>query len=172
MVESKNLGRIIGAGGSILNKIQELTEARLDIPRRTQGVDGAPQARSTTARVPVSLTGSREAVKAAKAIIKDLCHKGYSALLAEEGDDFKEFEGKIPTSIVPEIVGTRGSIIMQIKDKCNVKINISENKQRDPLTRVTVAGPSAGVEKTRGKRTKMMESCQHSAVLFLGVWCD
>ena len=39
--------------------------------------------------MPVSLTGSREAVKAAKAIIKDLCHKGYSALLAEEGDDFK-----------------------------------------------------------------------------------
>ena len=92
-----------------------------------------------------------------KAIIKDLCHKGYSALLAEEGDDFKEHVGKIPTSIVSEIVGTRGSIIMQIKDKCNVKINISENKQRDALTRVTVAGPSAGVEKTRGKKERKKE---------------
>lgn len=47
------------------------------------------------------------------------------------------------------LAGPKGSIIMQIKDKCGVKINISENKQRDQLTRVTVAGSSAGVEKTR-----------------------
>ena len=147
LVESRSLGRIIGEKGSMLNKIQELTGARIDIPRRTQGADGAPQSRGK-ARVPVSVKGTRDAAKEAKKIIQDLVKKGYSKALAD-GDDFVEHNGALPTDSIHEIVGSKGSIIMKIKDGCNVKINIADNKERSPTTRVTVAGTKEGVEKAR-----------------------
>ena len=148
LVEGRSLGRIIGPGGSMLNKIQDLTGARIDIPRRTQGADGAPQDRGKS-RIPVSLKGTRDAAKKCKKIIQDLVKKGYSSLLAEEGEDFIEHNGTIPTDSIHEIVGPKGSIIIKIKDGCGVKINIADNKEKATTTRVTVAGSKSGVDKAR-----------------------
>ena len=46
----------------MLNKIQDLTGARIDIPHRTQGADGAPPDRGKS-RIPVSLKGTRDAAQ-------------------------------------------------------------------------------------------------------------
>jgi hypothetical protein len=97
----------------MLNKIQDLTGARIDIPRSTQGADGAPPDRGKS-HIPVSLKGTCDAAKKCKKIIQDL--------LAEEGEDFIEHNGTIPTDSIHEIVGPKGSIIIKIKDGCGLKI--------------------------------------------------
>ena len=138
----------VSTGGSTLKKIQELTGATIDIPRRTQGSDGAPT--RTRARVAISLTGTREAASSAKKIIQDLAKKGYSMTLSQaDGEQCKEHTSRIPTGSVAEIVGTGGKIITRIKEALHVRINIADYKERAPMTRVMIFGPSDGVDKTR-----------------------
>ena len=55
----------------------------------------------------------------------------------------------VPTGSIAEIVGTGGRVITRIKDALNVNINIAQNKDREPMTRVMIFGPSEGVDKTR-----------------------
>eukprot|EP00971_Amphidinium_carterae_P298716 5934726-Amphidinium_carterae.1 len=95
--ESK-IGRVIGPKGANIKLITEKTGInRID----------------TTGEL-VTITGPKEAVAMAENAINELIEKGYMSLAF---DDFTESFVNVHPSGFPDLIGKKGAVIREIKDK-------------------------------------------------------
>jgi len=146
-VPEAKIGIIIGPKGATIAKIKEKTECtRIDADGNT-----------------FTFTGKKEAVNQAMAAVTELIQKGYTSL---NYDDFAENFVNVPATSLPDIIGKQGKIIMKIKEElhCEVSIPRGDGPPVDPKNvdpnkkvKVTIAGKSENVEKTKGVITDILK---------------
>jgi len=104
-VPEAKIGRVIGPKGANLKIIQEKTGIdRIDTSGNIFTISGKP---GTTA--------------AAHAALTELVEKGYMSLAF---DNFSEIGCMAHPSSFPDIIGTKGAIIIKLKDELKVEVNI------------------------------------------------
>eukprot|EP00403_Amphidinium_massartii_P028771 CAMPEP_0178399146 /NCGR_PEP_ID=MMETSP0689_2-20121128/15132_1 /TAXON_ID=160604 /ORGANISM="Amphidinium massartii, Strain CS-259" /LENGTH=524 /DNA_ID=CAMNT_0020019919 /DNA_START=60 /DNA_END=1634 /DNA_ORIENTATION=- len=134
-VPEAKIGRVIGPKGANINLIKEKTGiARID----------------TTGEL-VTITGPKEAVAMAENAINELIEKGYMAL---SYDDFTESSVNVHPSAFPDLIGKKGAVIREIKEKVGVEISIPADIPKEPSKsgkkyKVSIAGGKSAVEKAK-----------------------
>jgi len=132
-VPSDKIGRIIGPRGANIELIKSKTNVK------TIDTTGGE----------VNIVGLPDDVAVAEAAVKELAEKGYMALAFE---DFKDAEVSVEQNAIPNIIGSRGAIIQEIKKVCKVEIDIAKVPPTAPKSqkvKVKIAGEGAGVEKAK-----------------------
>lgn len=132
-VPSDKIGRIIGPKGANIELIKSKTNVK------TVDTQGGQ----------VTIVGLPEDVAKAEAAVKELMAKGYMSLSFE---NFTEAEVSVPQGSLPNIIGSRGSVIQAIKKECQVEIDIPQVPKDAPKqqkVKVQIAGGSEGVERAK-----------------------
>lgn len=104
-VPEKMIGRVIGPKGANLKLIQEKT-----------GIE-----RIDTNGELFTISGKTKEAQAAHAALTELVEKGYMSLAF---DNFAEIGCMAHPSTFPDIIGTKGAIIIKLKEELKVEINI------------------------------------------------
>jgi len=143
-VDAKKVGNLIGPKGATLHKIQALTETRIDT--------GSKEKKEGPVKVSItSLAGDAAKCNEEKKIILELCQKGYSAALM--GDNFTEASVEVHPSHIPLLIGTKGAVIIALRDALNVQMTMPENSKQVQANakkvKVGVAGNKHDVEKAK-----------------------
>mmetsp|Transcript_48059 Transcript_48059/g.114208 ORF Transcript_48059/g.114208 Transcript_48059/m.114208 type:complete len:532 (+) Transcript_48059:101-1696(+) len=134
-VPEAKIGRVIGPKGANINLIKEKTGiSRID----------------TTGEL-VTIVGSKESVAMAESAINELIEKGYMSL---SFDDFTESSVNVHPSGFPDLIGKKGAVIREIKDKVGVEISIPADIPKEPSKsgkkyKVSIAGSKTAVEKAK-----------------------
>jgi len=131
-IDPAKIGRIIGPKGATIALIKDKTGVKT--------ID--------TAGDLCTIVGLPDQVAAAEHAIRELNDKGYMSL---SFDDFKDDHVMIPTTSIPDIIGSRGAIIIVIKDTCKVEIDIpptpkTDKPQPGKKVKVSIAGGAEGVK--------------------------
>lgn len=143
-IPEKKLGIVIGPKGKTLKYIQEKTGVtRIDTFGETATIVGEDM----------------EAVTKAETAIKELIEKGYMSMAY---DDYKQDFVTVQERYLPDLIGTRGAIIIKIKEELSVEVNIpegarkpagafGEEKEKKPEAKVKVslAGEAVNVAKAK-----------------------
>lgn len=138
-VDEKFLGRIIGASGSNIKRIQDHTGVKINLP---------PQGSKSSK---ITLVGKTDEIRRAKEIIDDLLSHGYSPVT--HPDQIK-VELPIKASDVRFIVGPKGQTIKSIQGDTNTKINTPKADDINPV--VTIVGTSEGVKRAEKQILKVI----------------
>lgn len=128
-VPEKAVGIVIGPKGAKIKLIQEKTGTRID-----------------TSGELFTVTGPAQGVGMAEAAIRDLITKGYTALAY---DDFEENYVMVFKESLPDIIGKKGAVIIELKDKLGVEINIPKEQGNAKKCKIGIAGPKDKVEKAK-----------------------
>jgi rRNA processing protein Krr1/Pno1 len=104
-VPEAKMGRVIGPKGANLKLIQEKT-----------GID-----RIDTSGEVFTISGKPGTTAAAHAALTELVEKGYMSLAF---DNFSEIGCMAHPSTFPDIIGTKGAIIIKLKEELKVEVNI------------------------------------------------
>jgi len=132
----EKIGRIIGPQGKTLKMLTEKT-----------GVD-----RIDTSGEVVTIIGDPEAVQKCETAVKEMIEKGFMAIAF---DNFNEQSIMVHPICFPDIIGSKGAIIMKIKQELKVEIGIPATPPKDSKGwakkkyPITVAGSAEGVEKAK-----------------------
>jgi len=154
---------IIGPGGSTLKRIEEVSGCRVQIAERdpdaANGGGGGGGAWAAPKSVAVHLEGpDAESLAVAAQMVTEMCSKGYSAKVA--GGDFVEAFVEVHPRVVPDLVGSGGSVIRALRDATGVQVNLPPAKKMqradqwaggapEKPVRVAVAGPKEGVARAK-----------------------
>ena len=122
VVEKRLHGKIIGKEAATLYAIQDMSGARVTIPRRDDDSSA------------ILISGSSEAIGKAKSAIQELISKGYSRLLNPE---IAEGAVKLDTSLHGRVVGPGGSVIKILKEKTGATIRIPDRSTGSELIRLS-----------------------------------
>lgn len=114
-VDAKLHGRILGAGGSTLQKLEAITGAKINVPRKEERSER------------IKITGTAGAVAAAKEAIEELVSKGFATLLLNPDEISREL--RIESRHQAIVIGRGGAHIQKIQQKLGVRINMPEKKQ-------------------------------------------
>lgn len=133
IVPEPKIGIVIGPKGTTIQTIQEKTKVtRIDT---SGGV--------------FTITGEEEAVKEAKAAIQDIIDKGFCTLFYEE---FAEGFVNAHPVYFPDIIGSRGSTINEIKKNLKVEITIPTlptERHAEQKFKIKIAGDAKQVEEAK-----------------------
>lgn len=127
--DDRRFAIVIGKGGATIKKIQEVTSTRID-----------------TAGGMFTITGDAKAVVEAQAAVEEIIAKGYCSLLY---DEFAENSVQVHPQYFPDIIGSKGAVIREIKDKLFVEVAIPPVPPGTTGTKkykVTLAGNAKSVE--------------------------
>jgi len=164
-IDSSNVGRVVGRGGSKIRELQDQSYARINIDKSSGGE-----------QVPVTLTGSSEAVQNAKQMIEDLLSERRDAPRNDGGSQYhsqpRERRGAnsydqgneesvvmhIDSSNVGRVVGRGGSKIRELQDQSNARINIDKSSGGDKVP-VTLTGSSDAVQSAKQMIEELLSEC-------------
>lgn len=119
----KHYGLIIGAGGVTLNKIQDSTDCRINIPDKD------------SEKKTVTISGSKDNVKKCQTVIKSLIEKGFSSI-TDPGVNSSSIA--CPGKALGIVIGPGGSNIKKIQTATNTKI--ATPSRESGSDRVTISG--------------------------------
>merc|ERR1712137_648518 len=130
-VPEKRVGIVIGPKGATIKLIQDKTGVRID----TSGEE-------------FTLTGSQDQVEEAEKAVRDLIDKGYTQLAY---DDFQENYVMVYPQSFPELIGSKGAVVIALKEALKVEINFPDTKNTKPgrKCKVTLAGKKDAVEQAK-----------------------
>jgi len=145
IVPEEKIGIVIGPKGTTIQLIQEKCKvARID----TMG--GV-----------FTISGDEENVKEAKKAIQEIIEKGFCTL---NYDDFAEGFVNANPMYFPDIIGSKGTIIRQIKEQLKVEVNIpqlpKEYKPTDKF-KIKLAGNAKQVEEAKEVINAIMQYQHH-----------
>lgn len=130
-VDPKHFAKIIGKGGATLKLFQEKTSAKIDMPRR----DSLSNA--------ITISGSDEAIAAARKNIEMLCDKGFCPLT---DPDTVSASVSIPSKSKSLLIGEKGSNLRALQDAFKVRINLSQKDEESVTAHVTILGDMNSVK--------------------------
>mmetsp|Transcript_1072 Transcript_1072/g.1724 ORF Transcript_1072/g.1724 Transcript_1072/m.1724 type:complete len:496 (-) Transcript_1072:171-1658(-) len=138
-VDAKKIGALIGPKGVTLRAIQEASGVTLTMPKVDR--DAGPTS--------VTVVGTAEAINKAKAIIDEICVKGYASVL--EGDNFQESSITVGSMYLSEIIGKNGSCIRTLQDKLGVRVSIPVGAGKDDkaTVKIGIAGPRENIARAK-----------------------
>lgn len=146
-VAGNKIGGLIGPKGETLMKIEMACDVKIQLPQeRNPG------------KTIVTISGAdKEGVRLAEKCVKDLCTKGYSAVIA--GADFEEGSVMVPPRYVPTIIGTNGVVIKALREKFGTTLTVPKPQvgQEDRPLRVLLAGEKAGVKECKMAIKEMLQ---------------
>merc|ERR1719171_1272260 len=118
-VDKRDVGKIIGTGGSNIRELQRGTECRIDIPRNRSGEDDESETQIVTLR------GSAEQIKLCKECIEGVLNG------SEVGDVLAELEGGvIVRGIDPTSMGILAQKVEELERQHGVKIDLGTRSAR------------------------------------------
>jgi rRNA processing protein Krr1/Pno1 len=127
-IEAKLHGIIIGEGGAHIRAIQGKTGTKINMPEKKGAANDADK---------ITISGSKDGIKAAKAAIRDLINEGFSTL-THEGWSKKEIA--VPRDQLKYVIGQKGQTIKSIQGNTRCKITIPKPDAENQ--NVIVAGPA------------------------------
>lgn len=139
-IDPKNIGLILGASGSTLRKIIEVTGAKINLPEK-----GSSSKK-------VLLVGEKEAVRAAKAALRSLIADGFSSITHPT---WIKVEVDFPADKFGILIGEKGQTIKSIQGDTKARINLPEKGTK--ATTVSVCGEAAAVAKAQKQIEKLLE---------------
>lgn len=150
LINTKQIGILIGPGGKNLQAIQAGTNTRINVPRNPQG--------STTN---VEIEGLGVNINNAKNAIRDLMNKGYCSHTID--DDFYEDHIMVHPMYFPDIIGKNGAVIRKIQDDVGAKLNIPKNTNMNSSqrSRVMITGSKANVRQAKDVVYSIMQFYHH-----------
>lgn len=116
-----------GKGRPLVRRIQQETEARIDLPLESSNSDV------------VMITGKKESVAAAKDKLLEA---------QREQADVVEVHLMIPCNLHNAIIGAKGRLIHSIMEDCG-RVQITFPQQDSKSDRVTLSGPKDDVDKAK-----------------------
>mmetsp|Transcript_36774 Transcript_36774/g.72184 ORF Transcript_36774/g.72184 Transcript_36774/m.72184 type:complete len:491 (-) Transcript_36774:319-1791(-) len=131
-VDPKHYGLLIGPKGATLNKIQETTGVRIEIPDK--------ESEKTT----VTVSGSKENTQKAKTAIKSLIEKGFSSIT---DPNISSASISCPGKALGILIGPGGSNIKKLQAATCTKINTPT--QGSGSDKVTISGEKDDVKKCK-----------------------
>jgi len=138
-IPAKKVGIIIGPKGATMKSVEAATETKLDISAPKADEKMTPkQAEKATATVVIS--GAPENCERARAAIRELCDKGYTALT--QGEGFSENYVSVHPQVLSEIVGPGGSVIRALQEKLGVKVSIPSTEWKPGVPQVGKVKPA------------------------------
>jgi len=129
-VPEAKIGRVVGPKGANVNLIKEKTGVK------TIDMSGDM----------CTIIGPADAVTLAEHAVRQLVEKGFMSLAYE---DFQEEGIPVHPSLFPDIIGSKGAIIQEIKKQAKVEVDIPAVPKNGPAGKkykVTLAGSKAGVQ--------------------------
>jgi rRNA processing protein Krr1/Pno1 len=102
-----------------LKAIREATETEIQLPDRDP-------AKPAQGKVTVTISGTPEGCKAAKAAIVDLCTKGFCKIT---DPDTQESSMQIPHSMIHALIGKQGCVIRAIQDSVGARLNMPDDSK-------------------------------------------
>jgi len=129
-VPEPKIGRVVGPKGSNIILIKEKTGVK------TIDMSGDM----------CTIVGSPDAVTMAEHAVRQLVEKGFMSLAYE---DFEEAGVPVHPSVFPDIIGSKGAIIQEIKKQAKVEVDIPAVPKNSPAGKkykVTLAGSKASVQ--------------------------
>ena len=124
-VHPKYLKDIIGKSGSVVKALSSHTGVKITIPDNIK----APGPDGKVSKIKIGLTGQREKVSLARALIKDLT-KYYHTTVTHPGLVHAELE--IPANYFNYIIGAKGSEIKNIQGTHKVSVYIPDADSANP----------------------------------------
>nr|XP_026690921.1 probable ATP-dependent RNA helicase DDX43 [Ciona intestinalis] len=133
-VDSRDCGKIIGKGGSVIRELEQKSGARIKVCQRD---------RSET-DVPVVISGSQDARNAAHEMINDLMNLNLNRRQPRERDTGSNEMIKIAIrkNDCGKLIGRGGSTINDIRDKSNTNIKVCQDDEYNYEVPVEITGTS------------------------------
>lgn len=135
-VPARFYGIIIGDKGANLNRLQDGTGAKIEIPKKELQEKGAKEA--------VIIRGTAVQVQRAKAAIEMLMQKGYSKYTHP---DACEGNVHVPSKALGIVIGPQGAHIKAIQQKTGVKVITPDRSSNSE--RVTLLGTKEGIKRAK-----------------------
>ncbi|XP_037282451.1 satellite-binding protein 1 Dp1 [Rhipicephalus microplus] len=135
------LKHLQGKGRSLVRRIQQETEARIDLPLESSNSDV------------VMITGKKENVAAAKDKLLEA---------QREQADVVEVHLMIPCNLHNAIIGAKGRLIHSIMEDCG-RVQITFPQQDSKSDRVTLSGPKEDVDKAKKQLLNLSNEKQLSS---------
>ncbi|XP_061129365.1 far upstream element-binding protein 2-like isoform X1 [Syngnathus typhle] len=118
-VPDSMVGLVIGRGGEHINKIQRESGCKVQIAHDSAGLSDRS----------VSLTGSPDAIKRAKALIDEIISRGHDSPNGQTGS---MQEMVIPAGKAGLIIGKGGETIKQLQERAGVKMILIQDGSQPP----------------------------------------
>lgn len=139
-VESREVGRIIGKGGSKIRQLQDDSGARINVSRDNSGP-----------KVDVDISGTHEQVAYAKELIEQLIRSGDRGFggggFSSGGFGGEETVINVESRDVGKIIGRGGSRIRELREESGASIEVP--RDRGPTVAVTLKGSIEAVKKAK-----------------------
>jgi len=141
-VESRNVGRIIGRGGSKIRELQDDSGAKIQVARE-EGENGMKS---------VEISGSYDAVQHAKQMITECLNADFGGGRGGGGGGYGGDSGGptetiyVDSSEVGRIIGRGGSTIREMQDGSGCRIKVSREGGANGLSSVDLSGQKGSIE--------------------------
>jgi hypothetical protein len=140
LVNSKHYPALIGEGGAVRTKIEEVCSVKLTFPRRNSGDEK------------IKLEGTASAITLAKQIINEFIDKGYSSSLDANATDIKI---SVAASCIGLLLANKAAFKKILQAKSGVRIEIPEKEEKPDKIKAP---------KEKGKKGKEVKEAEESPV--------
>jgi len=141
-VDPKQVGVILGKNASTLKTIQQKTNTRINLPDKGSSAKTAK----------ITIVGEKDAVKLAKATLKQLLSDGFSPLTH---DGYVKVDIVYPKEKLGLLIGPNGQTIKSIQGNTKTRINIPDKNSTSQY--VSVVGLPAGVTQAEKEILRLLE---------------
>lgn len=144
MVPQNVVGIIIGRGGETIKRLQQQTEAGIQVQPEHLTQPGANERK-------VNLSGTDEQIAAAKREISSLVDKHRDSPYIHENVGHQSETVAVPVNCIGLIIGKGGDMVKQIAERTNTRIQVQKDDQLDAQY---LAQKAAGTNNNNGPPTQ------------------